>query len=61
MDWASLREIVRKATPETEQRWLELARRLCYRKIERIVRRTEMGEQPDTGFQVLSHHMPFFI
>ena len=46
VDWASLREIVRKATVETEEHWLELARRFNYRKIERIVRRTDFGEVP---------------
>lgn len=44
--WACLREIVRKATADTEQHWLDLARRLNYRKVERIVRRTRVGEVP---------------
>ena len=44
IDWASLPEIVHKATPETEERWLELAQHLNYRKIARIVSRTGIGE-----------------
>ena len=46
IDWASLREIVRKATVETEERWLQLAQNLNYRKIARIVSRTRDGEMP---------------
>ena len=54
IDWASLREIVRKATPETEERWLQLAQNLNYRKIARIVSRTQVGEMPleDPGPEV---------
>ena len=54
VDWASLREIVRKASPETEERWLQLAHNLNYRKIARIVSRTRVGEIPveDLGPEV---------
>ena len=44
IDSATLREIVRKATPETEERWLQLAQSLNYRKIARIVSQTRVGE-----------------
>ena len=44
--WGKLREIVSKATAETEAAWLELAKRLSYPEIERLVRATEFGKQP---------------
>ena len=37
---------LRKAAPETEERWLHLAQNLNYRKIARIVSRTRVGEIP---------------
>lgn len=44
--WASLREIVRKATVETEARWLDLARSYGPKVIERLVGQTQVGEEP---------------
>jgi len=44
--WSKLREIVRKASPETEGFWLELASRMRYHEIERLVRGTEYGRLP---------------
>jgi len=44
--WASLREIVRKATEATEARWLELASEWSSKVIQRLVRQTAEGEEP---------------
>ncbi|CAN0456836.1 unnamed protein product, partial [Phaeothamnion confervicola] len=44
--WASLREIVSKATVETEARWAELAARLTTGRIARLVSVTRKGEMP---------------
>ena len=46
LGWSVLREITHKATPGTEERWLDLARRYNYQIIERLVKRTEKGQQP---------------
>ena len=50
--WGKLREIVRKATPQTESYWLKLAAVYSYKEIEILVRRTPKGSVPgdvDTG------------
>lgn len=47
--WASLREVVRKATGETEERWLELIRELNTNKITKLVSRTRKGAMPGHG------------
>ena len=47
INWSNLREVVSKATPETEARWLELAQNLTYAKLDRIVRATPVGEEPN--------------
>lgn len=44
--WGKLRESVRKATAETEEFWLELAPRMSYHEIERLVRATAYGKLP---------------
>lgn len=44
--WSKLREIVRKASPETELFWLELAKSRSYKEIEILVRRTPKGALP---------------
>lgn len=49
VSWASLREIVRKASPDTEERWLELAGELNSARIEQLVARTGRGEMPGVG------------
>lgn len=47
--WASLREIVSKAVPETEAAWIDLATRLTTSKIARLVSQTRKGEMPGVG------------
>jgi len=50
--WTYLREVVRKATPETEATWLELCNRYSSRKIQQLVKHTREGECPlDTGVE----------
>ena len=44
--WSKLREIVRKASPETELFWLRLAGEMNYKEIEVLVRRTPRGSIP---------------
>ena len=44
--WSKLREIVRKASPETETYWIKLAGGHSYREIELLVRRTPRGALP---------------
>jgi HNH endonuclease len=46
IEWAKLREIVRKASPETELFWLKLAETHCYKKIQRLVSQTPVGALP---------------
>ena len=46
ISWGKLREIVSKASVETEGTWLELARSHSYSQIERLVRATEEGKLP---------------
>lgn len=46
LGWSVLREITHKATPETEERWLDLAWRYNYSIIERLVKCTEKGQRP---------------
>jgi hypothetical protein len=46
VSWSKLREVVRKATVETEKFWLELCRIQTYRDIERLVRCTPEGAIP---------------
>ena len=51
IEWSKLREITRKATPETEAYWLELSKRLDYAPIEFLVRKTPKGELPGDIFE----------
>ncbi len=44
--WGKLREIVSKASAETESTWLTLAHERSYTEIERLVRATELGKLP---------------
>lgn len=46
ISWAKLREITRKATPETEALWLVLAEKYNYRQLERLVSLTPKGGVP---------------
>lgn len=46
IEWSKLREIVRKATPETESYWLELAGRCNSEEIQVLVARTPKGSVP---------------
>lgn len=50
VEWSSLREIVRKATPETEAYWLELAGRFNCGQISDLVSRTPKGGLPGDVF-----------
>jgi hypothetical protein len=49
--WSKLREIVRKASPETESYWLKLAGRYNARQIQELVRRTPVGSFPGEVFE----------
>jgi len=44
--WTYLREVVRKATPENEARWLDLCNRYTSRKIQQLVKHTKEGQDP---------------
>jgi len=44
--WSSLREIVRVASPETEETWLDLCRRYSSKKVQQLVKHTKKGEDP---------------
>jgi hypothetical protein len=46
VSYSKVREVVRKATPETEDLWLELCRSRTYRQIEALVRHTPEGGLP---------------
>jgi hypothetical protein len=46
VSWSKLREVVRKASAETERFWLELCRLKTYRQIERLVQCTPKGAIP---------------
>ena len=46
VEWSKLREIVRRAVPETEEYWLRLAQNHSYREIEVLVSRTPTGSLP---------------
>ena len=44
--WSKLREVVRKASIETEEFWLEICRQKNYRDVEKLVRFTPKGAFP---------------
>ena len=46
ISWSAVREVTRVATKETEDDWLELARKGSLRKIEHAVSRARRGERP---------------
>jgi hypothetical protein len=46
VSYSKVREVVRKATPETEELWLELCRSRTYRQIEALVRHATEGGLP---------------
>jgi len=46
IDFSKLREILYRATPETEAEWLRLAQKLSYARIEILVSRTPNGAAP---------------
>ncbi len=51
--WSKLREVVRKASVDTEEFWLEVCRNKNYREVEKLVRCTPKGaipgDLPDEG------------
>lgn len=49
IQWGKLREIVSKASAETESLWLELAKKMSCNEIQELVARTEKGEWPKLG------------
>ena len=51
IDWGKLREIVSKATAETEKYWLRLAEDLGYKQIEWLVGKTPKGALPGDVFE----------
>ena len=46
VEWSKLREIVRRAVPETQEYWLRLCRKHSYREIEVLVSRAPTGSLP---------------
>jgi len=46
IDYSKLREIARRATPETEAEWLRLSQKMSYSKIQRLVSNTPDGAMP---------------
>ena len=46
IEWGKLREVSRKASPETEGLWLKLCGDLNYKQIEKLVGKTPKGEVP---------------
>ena len=58
--WSKLREIVRKASPETELFWLRLAGVMSYKEIEVLVRRTPRlaeSQQPLQSAEPFRHQV----
>jgi HNH endonuclease len=51
IDWSKLREISRKASVKTEELWLELAKKLDYKPIEKLVTNTPYGRVPGDVFE----------
>ena len=49
--WTKIREIARIATPDTEQVWLEKARRLTSRQLEEEVAGKKRGDRPGGGLK----------
>jgi len=46
IDYSKLREILSRATPETEAEWLRLGQKLAYSKIQMLVSNTPRGAMP---------------
>ena len=51
IEWSKLREVSRKASPETEAFWLKLCGDLNYKQIERLVSKTPKGALPGDVFE----------
>jgi len=49
--WTKIREVARVATAETEEAWLDFARRSTSREIEREVMGKKRGDKPGEGFK----------
>ena len=51
ISWSKLREVVRKAAPETEGYWLVLCRKFNAKQIQKLVRETPWGALPGDVFE----------
>ena len=51
IEWGKLREVSRKASPETEALWLKLCGDLNYKQIEKLVTKTPKGGVPGDVFE----------
>ena len=51
IEWGKLREVSRKASPETEGLWLKLCGDLNYKQIEKLVGKTPKGGVPGDAFE----------
>ncbi len=51
ISWSKLREVVRKAAPETEGYWLALCRKCNAKQIQKLVRETPWGSLPGDVFE----------
>ena len=51
IEWGKLREVSRKASPETEALWLKLCGDLNYKQIEKLVAKTPKGGVPGDVFE----------
>ena len=50
--WTKIREVSRVATEETEEEWLDVARRATSRELEDAVARARKGDRPDDGVKI---------
>ena len=51
IEWGKLREVSRKASPDTEALWLKLCGDLSYKQIEKLVSKTPKGGLPGDVFE----------
>ena len=65
IDYSKLREVARRATPETEAEWLRLCQKMSYSKIQILVSNTPKGAMPREEdakpIQPLWHHLRLML
>jgi hypothetical protein len=55
IEWCALREVTRKATPDTEAYWLDAARTCTMRRLERLLR--QAGDKEERGAKTVELRM----